>query len=494
MAKNCKISNLKANLCIRLFLLVSFQVIFRPLQAQDATQLSSAYRHFLNFELDSCTTALEQNKITPLGFYLKSLLASATVFVNDDADQYAAKKSLESDLLDELSEQSFSTAYSNFLRSEIKLQWAILKFKNGDEFSAFWSLKQAYAIAESNVKKYPQFIPSYKTLGLLHVLYGSFPDKYDWILSLFGLEDDVEKGLGELELAAKGDRYLSIEINVMRGLIYTYLLNDPAMGSSIIRSVYEQGSYLLVDYAYALVLMKNSESDIALDIIEKVDATYPQPFKISQIYYAYGEILLQKGLHYDAIDKYRQFLSIKTRGNLVKDAYYKIGIGYLMENNTDSASYNFEASVLNGLAKNEADKNARIAVESGIIPNKNLLQLRYATDGGFYEAAFDIYSQMKPELLNTQDKCEYLYRSARLFHKTGEVEKALQYYQKTIDHQQEENWYFAPNASLQSALIFIDQNKLEMAKKYLNQVNNYKGYPYQNSIRQKARAASRQIN
>jgi tetratricopeptide (TPR) repeat protein len=494
VAKILQISNLKANLCIRLFLLASFVGILFPLRGQTQSKLSVVEQQFLNFELDSCLESLQNADNSPLNFYIRSLIASSKIFVNDDPDEYVANRHLESDLLDELSKQPYSEEYSNFLKAEIKLQWAILKFRNGDQFSASWSLKHAYNIAESNIKKHPEFMPSYKTLGLLHVLYGSFPDKYDWILSLLGLEDDVEKGLGELELTGNNDPYFFVEATIIRALLHSYLLNDPQKGPEIIASAYAHGNYLLLDYAHALLRMKNAESDLALKILDEASEIYTQPFRFAPVYHAFGEILLQKGNHREAIDRYRQFLLKKSSGNLVKDAYYKIGICYYIDNMTDSASSYFEASKIHGQTKNEADRNAKIAVESGISPNRQLLQLRYATDGGYYDAAFNISAKIDPEQLDVHDKCEYWYRSARLHHRTGSIDKALQHYQKAIDEQHEKNWYFAPNSCLQSALIHIKRQEPDIARKYLEQVDDYSGYPYQNSIRQKTKTVLRQLN
>ena len=497
MAKLYKILFNKANLCIRLFLLIYFISLNLPAQAQkiDTTlQLQSSYNHFLNFELDSCSKSLEKTTHDPFAFYLRALISSAKVFVKDDLEYYKSNKSTETDLLDSLEKSAFSERYNTFLKSEVKLQWAILKLKNGDEFSAFWSLKQAYTLAEENVKKYPDFIPSYKTLGLLHVLYGVFPDKYNWILSLFSIDGDIEKGLEELDKVRKSDSFLSLEASITASMAYAYLLNQPEQGAIIMNDLHKMNKTLLVDYAYTLILMKNAQSNIAINIIDDAYHYYQQPFNIPQLYYVQAEILLQKGQCTDAIKFYEQFLSLNRGKNLIKDTYFKIGLCYLILNMEAKAQWYFRKSEENGWAKNEADKNAILVLESGNKPNADLLQLRFATDGGFYENALDIYRQIDTANLNNHDHCEYLYRSARLFHNTGHIQKASEYYQKTLDAQHVKTWYYAPNSALHLGLIFISKGEDEIAKKTLKLIDHYNGYPYQNSIRQKAKSALRQLN
>ena len=207
-----------------------------------------------------------------------------------------------------------------------------------------------------------------------------------------------------------------------------------------------------------------------------------------------GEILLQKGLLHEAIDNYQMFLEMHTGNNLVKDAYYKIGICHLIEGLPNMAEKNFEESRRRGWAKNEADKNAENALESNRFSANELYQLRYATDGGFYEKAIIIKEEIDTIKINDQDKCEYYYRSARLFHKKGDNEAAVEYYKKTIKFQKNENWYFAPNSALQLGLIFHQKNDKETAIRYLILVSDYSGYPYQYSIRQKAKTALKEIS
>jgi len=429
-----------------------------------------------------------------MNFYLKSLSKSAASFVNFNSHQDVEISDIESTLLDELNELSFSKPWTTFLKSEIKLHAAILKIKNGDDFAAFWSLKQAYAMAERNVENHPEFFPSYKTLGLLHILYGAFPDKYDWILSILGLEDDIDKGLEELEISKQSGNFLSLEITTITALLHAYLLNDPGSGSTIMQSDYSPGQFQLLDYALSLILMKNAESEKALSVIDNLLDRNDESSNIAQLYYNKAEILLQKGQPNQATDFYKRFLILHPNGNLVKDSYYKIGICFLIQGLNDSTHLYFQKAEINGIAKNEADRNASQEIENEDLPNKQLVQLRYATDGGFYNVAFNIYSEINPESLNAHDKCEFWYRSARLSHKTGDLERALLFYEKSISAQKVKDWYYGPNSALQSALIYIAKNEKDKAKEYLKMVDNYSGYPYQNSIRQKKRAALKKIN
>jgi len=203
---------------------------------------------------------------------------------------------------------------------------------------------------------------------------------------------------------------------------------------------------------------------------------------------------LQKNNLDYAIENYEKFLSVHQGKDLIKDAYYKIGICYLIKNMPEKSDVYFMKSKKYGWAKNEADKYAAGSLERDIPLNKELLKLRYATDGGYYENALKIHEEIDASDFTNHDLCEYYYGSARLFHRLNNLQKAIDNYQKTINSQEVKNWYFAPNSALQLALIYTCQDENENAKKYLNLIGDYSGYPYQNSIKQKAKSALKKID
>lgn len=62
------------------------------------------------------------------------------------------------------------------------------KIKFGDNLSAVFEVKKAYTLLLDNQKKYPDFKPNVKSLGLLHTIFGAVPDKYKFGAKLLGLK------------------------------------------------------------------------------------------------------------------------------------------------------------------------------------------------------------------------------------------------------------------------------------------------------------------
>ena len=494
MAIHTKIFKSKAKYLFRLFLLLLFFAGSLKAQQIQSEKVATAFRHYLNFEFDSCQTALNFAANTPQSFYLNHLLIATQIFLSDDPALFKSRKNLESEYLEKIESGTFDAASKMFLKTEVKIQWAVLKMKYGDEFAAFWSLRQAYLMAQENLQRHPDFLPGHKSMGFLYVLFGIVPEKHNWLLSVFGIEGNVEQGRESLLKIRNQGGFYALESGIIMALLDTYLLNQPQKGLRQINKIGQENSALLIDYVHCLIWMKNGSSHNAAKIIARAAERYRQPFKLPQMYYLLAEVNLQKGDIDKAIENYDAFLLHQKGKGLVKDAYFKTGICYLIKGDSAMATSYLESARISGWTMNEADQYAADQLQSGHLSNKDLYRLRYATDGGFYELAKTIQENIKWRELYGEDLCEYYYRSGRLMQNTGDTQMAVLFYKKTIESQVAQNWYYAPNASLLLGFIYISEGKVTLARASLESVFAYKkNYPYQKSIRQKAKAALKSL-
>jgi hypothetical protein len=495
VAIHFKIFKSKAKCVFRLFLLLIF--LNNTLRAQQAHQsyTTAAFQQYLNFEFDSCRASLQYAGKSTEAFYLSHLLVATQILMSDDQELYKSQKYLESEYLAEIDNGIYDAASKIFLKTEIRIHWSVLKMKYGEELSAFWSMRQAYLMAQENLQKHPDFLPAHKSLGFLYILFGIVPEKYNWLLSIFAIEGDVERGRECLLKVWNQHGFYALESGMIMALLDAYLLNQPKEGLRKISKISTDTPALLIDYVHCLILMKNAMSSQVEKIIDTAARNYPQPFKLPQMYYLSGEVSLQKGEIDKAIEGYENFIKYQTGKGLIKDAYFKTGICYLIKGDKDMSTSYLESARISGWSVNEADLYAENQLQSGHISNRDLYRLRYATDGGFYDLAKDIQKNIKWNELVGEDLCEYYYRSGRLMQNSGDLPEATIFYKKTIEYQGDQIWYYAPNACLQLGLMSISENKLPEAKVHLQAVLSYKkSYPYQKSIRQKAKAALKSLD
>jgi len=476
----------RANQKVRLFLCAAFFITAFAAHAQyySSKPLNQAYDHLLNYRIDSCQAVLQNSTKNPYNYYLQLLSTSVNLVIADDETLFKSLKNEEAEFLSAVESEKFSKAEKGFLKAEARLQWGLIKLKYGEEFSAFWNIKQAFSLAKATNQEFPGYLPNYKTLGLLHAMLGLVPEKYNWVLSLFGMQGDLGQGLQELQKVVQYEKDFSLEAQITLAMIQGYLLGDQEKSVAEMQLVYNLRKSILTNYLYSLSLMKNSGSARAMEVISSTDGKN----QFAYFYYLTGEILLQHERYAEAINAYESFKKTTNGQSLLKDATYKTALCYYLTGDKTSFSKTWSKIQGTGVAKNEADKYAQSEVLLNELSYPDLYKLRFATDGGFFGLAKSILSGMDQSNFSSKDLCEYHYRAGRLYHKTNQLVSAKDSYTKAIHGQGTNNWYFAPNALLQLAVIFIDEQMFDDAKTALKQLDGYKGYPYESSIRQQAKS------
>lgn len=379
-----------------------------------------------------------------------------------------------------------------FLQAELSIQWAFVHFKFGHEFDAALNLRDAYTITSQARKRYPQYDALKKTAALLQVIIGSVPEKYNWVLSLLGIEGSVESGLslfGELHQSSSA---LRRESDILHAMVRCFVLQQSAEASALFEELRTEDESPLANFLAASVAIKNSENEKAKDMLLTVDTL--KTFQVDYASYLLGEVFLCKGDYLNSITAYRKFLAHYKGQNNIKDAHYKIGLCYWLNGNRNDAMEAFKLARNSGREVTESDKYAARSLAEDELPHKMLTRARYYTDGGYYDEAYATLDGISQQHLNTgRDELEYYYRRARVDHKTYKLESAKQHYQKVIDTNGTGNWYYAPNACLQMGYIFMYQKNFTDAEEYFEMALSYKKHEYKNSIDTKARTALAQL-
>jgi tetratricopeptide (TPR) repeat protein len=368
-----------------------------------------------------------------------------------------------------------------------------LKF--GHEFDAAWNIRQSYFLVQECKKKFPTYLPIKKTSGVLEVMLGSVPEKYQWVINLLGMQGSIEEGLQELGEVKDKSNSLHIEATILYYLIQGYILQQTEVAVNGLHHDLEAWpDNRLAIFFRASLAIKNSQSEKALASLLKLKKS-STGLPIAYLYYQLGEVYLHKGEYEAAIQSYETFLNEYHGLNYIKDAHYKTGICYWLAGNTVRATSYFKEATTKGKESTEADKYAARSLAEATFPNVKLSKIRYATDGGYYDYAKKVViSVSENELTSPKDRVEFIYRKARLFDKSGDHLEAVKFYKETISLQQEENWYFAPNACLQLGYILLDLNKSSEARQHFEMALSYKKHEYKNSIDSKAKSALAQLN
>jgi tetratricopeptide (TPR) repeat protein len=469
-------------------------------------KIETAYNDFLKLKIGNgqklINEALAEDAENGIAVYIANYGDIIRLLISEDPILYAKLLKNEEARMNKIKSMDPSSPYYLFAQAEIRLQWAFVKLKFGDEGSAALNLKQAYQLLEKNKKKFPAFIPNKKSSGLLNILIGSVPDKYMWIVNLIGMNGNISDGMAMLNEVISSSTIYSIEASIYKVLVENYILiKDTKERSSISKLSASNPDNLLITFLYASILLKHGQDDSGLQILASKpvsDQYYYIPFTEVML----GDIYIHKGDYAKARSYYSLFLKNYKGQNFIKDSYYKIFLTHYLANEDSKAELYLQKILQQGQELTDADKYAQKFARKKELPDKTLMKARLLSDGGHYQQALDLLKEYK--ISNTtliKNAIEYEYRQGRIYHNLEDYQKAIHFYLATIRLSEEASkksggpvYYFAPNSALQLGYIYRKFKNKEVASQYFKMALSYRDYEYKNSIDNKAKGALDELN
>ncbi|HYI77907.1 MAG TPA: hypothetical protein VEW65_09825, partial [Chryseolinea sp.] len=176
----------------------------------------SAYELVLNLQLEEAHQIIPE-PVTAPQHYVIALAEALELLITEDGEKYTEYESRFTERLER--KTSLNVPDDLFLQAEIRMQWTFIYLKFGHEFDAALNLRQAYLTIDEIRNRFPKFQSIKKTSGLLEVIIGSVPQKYNWVLSLLNMEGSTKTGLEELESIRSSRSPLAFEANLVHALI-----------------------------------------------------------------------------------------------------------------------------------------------------------------------------------------------------------------------------------------------------------------------------------
>ncbi len=431
--------------------------------------------------------------------------ADMLLLVTSDDDRLFAQLShREAERIDALELMDDTSPWQRVLLAEVRLHWAFAKLKSGKETSASWDVIRAYRLLTDNQKRFPDFLPTYKSLGTLHVLIGSVPDSYAWVAKLLGLRGSIGQGQREINRAQQ-DAVFGLEARLIDLLVRAYVVQftdaDERIFQQLIR---ENPDNLLLHFFAAITEQKQGRSEQALAYLSRrpTSSDYvPMPI-INNIT---GDIYLQKGQYQTATTHFHRFLSHYKGRNFMKETRYKqflchwLAIKHAGVSDAEGRAL-LEQVTRVGRTSVESDKVAQRFAEAylkqGASANqKVLMRARLATDGGFTDSALAyLQPYIEARFATLTERAEYNYRLGRIYQRRNDPNSAIPYLSRALaltdtpaGRQQELS--FGASAALQLGYVYQQKNDRARARSFFQKALSFKRHEYKNSIDNKARAA-----
>ncbi len=393
-----------------------------------------------------------------------------------------------------------TSRYKNLLLANMNLQWAFARLKFGEYFSAAWELNRAYRMLTENAEQFPGFVPNYISMGVMHVMIGLVPDKYNWMLKIISMQGSVEQGKAEiykaLDQAAMHPAYAYLYPEALFYLGFIELNLSPGKKALERLMGYLQktgNGNLLMDFLKTDIYMRHGQNDMAL----KQLSLAPQGkgyFPFYYLQYLRGECYLRKLEPGRADTCFKSFLKHFEGLNYIKDAWRKRAWAALLQNQPKLYHHFMDSVVTHGTARVGADQEAEKEALSNKPPCKGLLRARLLFDGGYYHRAKTVLDTMDTTRLTGGEKTERIYRYARIAHRQNLMAQAKAAYRKTLELGSSSPRYFAANAALKLGEIYESEDSLSLARTYYRQCLHLDFNEYVNSIRGKAKEALERIS
>ena len=462
-------------------------------------KLQRAYFEIQKLKLESARNLIDEERAanSENGFveYLDNYADLHYLLISEDKAAYKKLVENEDLRLSKLNRLPDSSPYKRFFQAEIRIHWAFAKIKFGNEISGSWDVIKAYRLLAENQKKFPAFVPTLKSLGLLHILIGSVPDNYTWVTKILGLKGNIKLGVSEIEKVIAEEPFYQQEAQLIDLLLHAYTLQLSEYQQKKIKQLpKDQPDNLLLHFFATTILMKEGESRQASWYLYNApagNAYIPFPF----LNYLKGEIALQQGKYEEAANWYILFQKNYRGFNYIKDSNLKLFMCKWLSGKDKEAESFIKKIADNGSEIIEGDKLAQRLSEEysqGKITQqrKILYKSRYATDGGYLDQALELLEPYSEKSFSTTiDKAEFNYRKGRILQKSGNIDASLPYFDRAISITKNQSIGFGASAALQLGYIWKDKKQDPKAINYFKIAMTYKKYEYKNSIDNKARAA-----
>ena len=408
----------------------------------------------LNFRSENPALTLDNYRSTTnIAFqaYILNLKNTLDLLLVQDPEKYKSYAKEEKKYFHKLNGLNEDDPYVIYQNLAFTVHRGLLKIKYGERISGAFNLIQAFRNIRTFEEEYAGQIYALKLSGILNIILSLFPDKYNWILNMFQVVPDFNKGINYLKELSESNSVFNREGILMYALSQSFYSDNSNEAIETLKSnslLFDKS--LLFSYLLGLSSIKNRNNVQAIEYFDSCLNFGRSYLQIPAINYYRAESYL-KDLNYDkAVYLYHLYLT-KPDGELfVKDSNYKLFNLAFLYSIPNSEYENYQNRVLSeGSLQTGADRYAYNRITNNYIPDSTLFKSRLLFDGGYFERSIQTLSDSEiSNYTKTEEKCEFYYRYARNYQLLNAFEASIDFYNKVIEIKGSEEFYFWGNALL----------------------------------------------
>ena len=333
----------------------------------------TAYDLLADLKLDDAKKLIHKSKAEePYNLawvHLENYLDFFELFINEDKEAFERLQKSKNKRIRLIKKKlPDNDPYKNFLLAEINLQWALVRSKFGEYFTAGREVYMAYNLLIENNSRFPDFIYNLKSLSLMHSLIETITIP-GVVKTLFGIEGSIEQGRQEIEALVeytKTHKFIfKKEVDAIYGFILFFQCNEQDLAKRFVeQSSLDPHTSLAATFVHTKLAQRSGHNDRAIDILKNK----PEGDAYASFHYlSFLEGLsLLRNMDESAIPVLEDFVQSFNGRHYIKEAYQKLGWAHLIfHNDTLAYRHNMQMVLNNGHASIDDDKQAQREAESG---------------------------------------------------------------------------------------------------------------------------------
>ena len=420
------------------------------------------------------------------------------VFILEEEALFKEKEAFRKARIKQLESLPDDEPFKKWSLAVVNLQWAFIRLKFKEYFTAALEIRRAYFLMKANQKQFPDFAPNLLGTGLMNAILGNVPPEYEWVLNLSSMEGSIPEGRKQLwQLIELGEKNEQLRIWTPETLFYLSFIEinfsaDPLAAQKVLSKLNEiENKTPLLLYAEANLLMKTGDNEKARRLLENRE-TLQSDIPFHFLDYLYAETLARKS-DSNSQNYYLNFESNFQGINYKADALRKIAWITLIQGDTSKYLMQLKDVLKYTSPQVETDKQAIDEAKKQIIYHPVLLKARLLFDGGYYHEANAVMNRLNASVLQEKDLLELYYRKGRVADQLNLKDAAIENYTQTMLLGEDSPEYYAANAALKMGELYENQKQFGKAIQAYEKCLTLKPETYRMSIHQKARAGISRI-
>ena len=421
-------------------------------------------------------------------FYLKSYIYFLKNILVGGEKNFKLYESNFDNIINKINELDKKDSLKNILKSEIFLQFSIVKLMNKDFISGSYNFIKSYNLFKESQQKFPNLIQNKKLSGLYKIIAGITPENGKKFLDLIGLEGNITDGYKELNkyyISQKNNKIFKIEAFTLNKLVFVFLKEDLKLNKFNYKISNENKLNSSILFTNILKNFKLGEHQELIINCKKINEKHI--IEIPIINYFLGISFTIKNTN-QSIKYLYKYIKITNTNHFIKASYWQLARISILSDKQETFNKLKQFTLNLGETFTEADKQAEQEAKTNIIPNKFLLKSRLYFDVKMYNEALLELKKIDKEKLLKQQQAEYYYRLGRINYEKEKYKEAKMNFAIVLKNYLSVEKYYIPYSALQMAYIYEKENNQEQAKEFFKLALKLNNSEYKNSIKHQAKS------